>query len=100
MLDHDLATGSNSQVNTAEGVYWPGDLLPAEFPKARILAFGYDTRVTRYMANATNQNSIYAHGKDFLFALSRRREQGRPLILIAHSLGGILVKEVSTRGSL
>ncbi|KAH8899091.1 hypothetical protein GQ53DRAFT_878427, partial [Thozetella sp. PMI_491] len=97
-LDHSAR--DDGHVDTAEGVYWPGDLLPTECPRARILSFGYDTRVTRYMAAATNRNSVYAHGKDFLFALSRRREQGRPLILIAHSLGGIIVKEMLTASSL
>jgi hypothetical protein len=75
-------------------VFWPADLLPEVCENARILTFGYDTKVTKYTSGPTNMNSILSHGKDFLFSLERRVVPGRPLIFIAHSLGGILVKEV------
>jgi predicted alpha/beta hydrolase family esterase len=75
-------------------VFWPADLLPALCPRARVLMYGYDTKVTNYMASPTNKNSIYSHAKDLLFALSRETDFGRPLVFVAHSLGGIVVKEV------
>ena len=75
-------------------VFWPADLLPAICPQARVLVYGYDTKVTNYMASSTNKNGIFSHSKDLLFALSREVSSGRPLIFIAHSLGGIVVKEV------
>lgn len=75
-------------------VFWPADLLPEVCENARILTFGYDTKVTKYTSGPTNMNSILSHGKDFLFSLERHVVPGRPLIFIAHSLGGILVKEV------
>jgi surfactin synthase thioesterase subunit len=56
--------------------------------------YGYDTKITKYMAGPTNQNSIYSHAKDLLFALSRVTVPSRPLVFVAHSLGGIIVKEV------
>lgn len=77
-------------------LFWPADLLPQEFPSARILMFGYDSKVTKYMSKATNKSSLLSHSKDLVFSLGRERPQDRPLIILAHSLGGILVKEVST----
>jgi hypothetical protein len=75
-------------------VFWPADLLPTKLPNSRILMFGYDTKVTKFMASATNKNSILSHSKDLLFALRRERVLNRPLIFVAHSLGGIVLKEV------
>lgn len=49
------------------------------------------------MSGATNKSSVFSHSKDFLFALGRERVLNRPLILLAHSLGGIVVKEVGTQ---
>ncbi|KAG5766783.1 hypothetical protein H9Q72_005155 [Fusarium xylarioides] len=84
-----------SSASTAESpVFWPADLLPQLCKNARILTFGYDTKVTKYTSGPTNMNSIFSHGKDFLFSLGRMRVPGRPLIFAAHSLGGILVKEM------
>lgn len=84
------------------GVFWPADLLPQACPRARILVFGYDTKITNYGRASTNKNSIYSHAKDLLFALSRETEgcraglsgKRRQIIFVAHSLGGIVVKEV------
>lgn len=73
--------------------YWPIDLLPDTCPGAQIMAWGYDSKVTKY-AKKVNQNSIFAHAKNLLFELQRVRELDRPLILVGHSLGGIIVKEV------
>jgi hypothetical protein len=90
-----------SVANTALGppapstsAFRPADLLPEVCENARILTFGYDTKVPKYTSGPTNMNSILSHGKDFLFSLGRHVVPGRPLIFIAHSLGGILVKEV------
>ncbi|KAK4208230.1 hypothetical protein QBC37DRAFT_379273 [Rhypophila decipiens] len=97
-----IATASGSKV----GVFWPADLLPQACPRARVLVFGYDTKITNYGAASTNKNSIYSHAKDLLFALSRETEgcvgpAGKPqqVIFVAHSLGGIVVKEMLSRSS-
>jgi hypothetical protein len=97
--DRSVAGHLNDTVTTpksgASSVFWPGDLLPQVCKQARVLTFGYDTKITKFGTGPTNKNSVFSHGKDFLYSLGRVHEPGRPLIFIAHSLGGILVKEVT-----
>lgn len=75
-------------------VFWPKDLLPIQYPDARILVYGYDTRVTKYLSRPTDETSTHSHGKDLLSTLAASRALESRLIFIAHSLGGILVKGV------
>lgn len=84
-----------SNASVAKLVYWPRDLLPDDCPEARIITWGYDTVVTHGYSRATSKNNIFAHAKDLLFSLNRERSQDTPIIFVAHSLGGIIVKEVS-----
>ncbi|VUC32074.1 unnamed protein product [Clonostachys rosea] len=83
-----------------EPIFWPQDLLPDECPDARILVFGYDSKITKCLSGPTNKGSLFAHGRDLLFSLSRERLVGRPLVFVAHSLGGIVVKEALARSSI
>ncbi|EXJ70924.1 uncharacterized protein A1O5_05916 [Cladophialophora psammophila CBS 110553] len=79
-----------------KSVYWPKDLLPHTVPHARILAYGYDTRFGHRLSPPRSQKSVYDFAKDFLMALEavRRCQPTRPLLFIAHSLGGVVVKEM------
>lgn len=88
----DISTLDN--VSKPAPIFWPRDLLPRECPNSRIIMYGYDTKVTKHMTGATNKNSIFSHAKDLLHALRRSRKVDRPLIFVAHSLGGIIVKEM------
>jgi hypothetical protein len=89
-----ISYDQDREISSTDFVYWPRDLLPTDCPKARILTWGYDTNVIKGIAAPTNKSNIFAHAKDLLYALDRGRPQGRPLIFVAHSLGGIIVKEV------
>ncbi|KAL7941783.1 hypothetical protein V8C42DRAFT_167980 [Trichoderma barbatum] len=93
------ATLHNGEDTQLKPVFWPADLLPKECPDSRILVFGYDSKITKYAAGAINQNSILSHSKDLLFALCRERDLNRSLVFVAHSLGGIVVKEMLARSS-
>ncbi|KAI9855814.1 MAG: hypothetical protein M1813_009623 [Trichoglossum hirsutum] len=80
-------------------IFWPEDFLPSDCPSARILTWGYDSKVTKLFSGPANQNSFLGHAQNLLLDLDydRRHHSTRPLIFVAHSLGGIIVKEVLRR---
>jgi hypothetical protein len=82
-------------------VYWPKDFLAIDFPSARIMTWGYNTNITRGYV-AANQSNIFAHARNLLYDLDvrRRKTPDRDLVFIAHSLGGIIVKEVLRRSEV
>ena len=79
-----------------QDVFWPRDLLPRAFPQARIVTWGYDVQIEGFVADAS-QASIYHHAENLLAdtVMLRRSDAAKlkPLIFIAHSLGGIVVKD-------
>ncbi|KAF2496698.1 hypothetical protein BU16DRAFT_560021 [Lophium mytilinum] len=78
-------------------VFWPKDLLPKVCNNARILTWGYDAQVTKgWWSAGANKNTVYQHGESLVNDLPRHRDLERPIIWIAHSLGGIVVKEALT----
>lgn len=94
----DNVDEERNQEAEAKDVFWPGDLLKEDFPMARIMTFGYNTNITQGY-EAANQGNIFSHARDLLYGLEAKRRQSpnRDLVFIAHSLGGILVKEVLRR---
>ncbi|KIM82088.1 hypothetical protein PILCRDRAFT_484446 [Piloderma croceum F 1598] len=76
--------------------FWIKDFLPQDVPDARILNFGYNASAA--FGNTTAE--VIDHAKDLLSSLLDKREEEmerrRPLIFIAHSLGGIIVKQGSS----
>jgi hypothetical protein len=75
---------------------WLRDALPRTIPKARILTYGYDTK----LQGDRSKQSIGRLASVFLDALvTFRRNTGtqrRPLCFIGHSLGGVVLKEALT----
>ncbi|KAH8817186.1 hypothetical protein F5884DRAFT_874097 [Xylogone sp. PMI_703] len=88
----------NNRAAETKGIFWPEGLLKADFPSARIMTFGYNTNIQQGY-HVVNQGNIFSHAKDLLYKLeaTRRQAPDRHLLFIAHSLGGILVKEVLRR---
>ena len=78
-------------------VFWPQDLLPKAIPDCRIVSWGYnvDLHVTR---GSTSTATVFDHARTLLSDLADVRvteeERKRPIIFVAHSLGGIVVKDV------
>ncbi|OBS22671.1 hypothetical protein FPOA_09003 [Fusarium poae] len=77
-------------------VYWPYDLLCAhdEFALSRVITWGYDSKVLPEFFAGSDSQTIPQHGEGLLVRLQqeRRDHPTRPLIFVAHSLGGIIVK--------
>ncbi|KAJ2993782.1 hypothetical protein NUW58_g1738 [Xylaria curta] len=92
---HGLTGDSHRTWLHPSGVYWPTDLLPEDIVGARILSFGYDADVTKI--GAVGQGSLRNHASTLVaeYAALQVGNSKRPkrLILIAHSLGGLVAKK-------
>ncbi|KAF8465963.1 hypothetical protein BDZ91DRAFT_794532 [Kalaharituber pfeilii] len=82
-------------------ILWLRDLLPNEIQDARIFTYGYDS-MPAAVAGSASTKFIHQHAETFLQDLHAHRkgeEVYRPIIFIAHSLGGILVKQALINSS-
>ncbi|KAK8912900.1 hypothetical protein H634G_09760 [Metarhizium anisopliae BRIP 53293] len=90
-------TGNRNSTWTARGQSepWPKTLLPKNLGKARIITYGYDAYFVR--KSVASQNGLSEHARNFLSDLTTDRDlsnaSSRPLLLVAHSLGGLICKE-------
>ena len=79
-------------------VFWPAQLLPSTVmeEKARILVYGYNADVTSSFADGASRDKVHNHAEQLVAVLSASRQKERamerPIIFVAHSLGGIVVK--------
>ncbi|KAL2117162.1 hypothetical protein VTJ04DRAFT_9330 [Mycothermus thermophilus] len=65
------------------------------------LSDGSDAQPVVNIIFPSNQNSIYEHTKDFIAKLSREVEEDTlPIIFVAHSLGGVIVKDAITKSDM
>ena len=105
---HSISTWTHSNSN----VFWLRDLLPENVKNARIMTFGYnaDVWLSRSTLDVDNHcSNLFANLIDVRetdevrFQPQRLRpsikqdfpqEKERPIIFIAHSLGGMLLKKV------
>ncbi|TDZ15263.1 Protein SERAC1 [Colletotrichum orbiculare MAFF 240422] len=85
----DVKGGSISGNNNV----WLRDFLPHDIPNARILLYGYDTK----LLHSGSRQTIEDISVSLLNVLSAFRAEEdskrRPIIFIGHSFGGLLIKE-------
>lgn len=80
---------------SGSGFFWPGQLL-VDIPGCRVMTFGYNAVFERALIdNTTNINAIAETLVSQLITYRKGAEyMQRPLIFIAHSLGGLVIKRV------
>jgi hypothetical protein len=92
-----LLSHGKDKLEEPVSIFWPADLLPADQNDIRILTYGYDSRVTHYFGGPTNKLNLSQHGEALLNRVAGERQRSncasRPIIFVAYSLGGLLVKE-------
>jgi hypothetical protein len=73
---------------------WLRDFLPAKFPNVRVMSYGYDAAFT-LSSSVANIETAAASLLDYLGGeRQNKQEKQRPIVFVAHSLGGIIVKKV------
>ncbi|KAF8523265.1 hypothetical protein BU17DRAFT_85937 [Hysterangium stoloniferum] len=78
---------------------WLRDFLPSDLPLARILSFGYDGYTKDRDQFSTE--TLNGHAQNLLCRLELKRVgiEDRPIIFIAHNVGGIILKSALIFGS-
>ncbi|KAL0256831.1 hypothetical protein SLS55_007640 [Diplodia seriata] len=71
---------------------WLRDAIPRDLPGVRSITYGYDSHVSN-SDSFQSPHDIAARFVNRLRSVGYGSSQSRPVILLAHSLGGIIVKE-------
>jgi hypothetical protein len=94
VLVHGLGSNPEKTWTAKNGVFWPKDLLPTAIKSAtaRILVYGYK-------AHLSESSTIHQHAQNLILQLVVDRGRNNntlmenPIIWVAHSLGGLVVKK-------
>ena len=92
---HGLAGGRESTWTApGQSAPWLATLLPDALPDVRILAHGYDAYLEH--SSAVSSNNLGDHARNLINDLATDREDSRverPIVFVAHGLGGLVCKE-------
>lgn len=84
-----------SFVHKDDGNMWLTDNLPQDIPTARIMIYGYESGL-QHSTSLVQLDDLASSLQNAISQLLRSRKR-KPLVLIGHSLGGLLVKEALIR---
>ncbi|CAM1508100.1 Fc.00g049480.m01.CDS01 [Cosmosporella sp. VM-42] len=88
---HPRKTWSYEPSDSA-GFFWPAQIL-VDIPGCRVMTFGYNAAFERALVdNTTTINAIAQTFVNRLIDSRTGKDMNRPLVLIAHSLGGLVIK--------
>ena len=97
---HGLGGGSRKTWSNTNGLvdFWPNSWLPSDldFKHVRIHSFGYNSDWSAMKDNVAN---IHDFGKALLGEIQnspRIRKENTPIVLIGHSMGGLVIKKVGS----
>jgi hypothetical protein len=83
-----------SFVHKKDGHMWLSDSLPGDIPAARVMIYGYDSG----LQGSTSFAQLEDLAGSLQMAICRLlRPKRKPLVVIGHSLGGLLIKEALIR---
>lgn len=81
---------------------WPKDWLPRDCSNLRILGINYETSLSRWapMCPSDNNeaNTLETRSQEILEKLSKVGVGERPIIWLTHSMGGLVAKNILTKG--
>jgi len=81
---------------------WPKDWLPKDVPGLRILGIDYTTSLSNWKNRCPEDSprrTIDARSDELLNSLQRAGVGNRPIVWVAHSMGGLLVKQLLIKAS-
>lgn len=87
-----LSSSSSSSMFTK---CWPKDWLPEDVPGLRILALDYPSALSNWRTDCDlNKDTLKERANLVLKQLKDANVGDRPIIWVAHSMGGLLVKQI------
>uniref|UniRef100_A0A8H7TR42 DUF676 domain-containing protein n=1 Tax=Bionectria ochroleuca TaxID=29856 RepID=A0A8H7TR42_BIOOC len=99
---HGLNGHREKTWTAANKINWLRHLLPDDLPSARIMCWGYDANT--HDSSRVSCQYLYDHAQTLVSDLCRKRRLTdsvkRPIIFVAHSLGGIIVKSALIHSDL
>ncbi|XP_051501289.1 protein SERAC1-like [Myxocyprinus asiaticus] len=93
IMDEDKVEGTREDYTEC----WPKSWLAADCPNLRILSVEYDTNLSDWKAKCPAENqrkSLAYRSQEMLRKLKDAGVGDRPVVWVAHSMGGLLVKKM------